>query len=66
MLDEPRFGPIDLMQMRLSLQLAPHQRVRLRLEVRELAGGLVSRAIAATSCGHWKRTAERCWRLAGV
>jgi len=41
MLDEPGFDPIDMMQMRLLLQLPPHQRVRLMLEARELAVGLI-------------------------
>jgi hypothetical protein len=41
MLDEPGFDPIDLMQMRLLLQLPPHRRVRLMLETRELAAGLI-------------------------
>ena len=40
MLQESRFDPIDLAQMRLLLQLAPHKRVRLMLEARELAVGL--------------------------
>ena len=41
MLEELRFDPIDLMQMRLLLQLPPHKRVRLMLEARELAVGLI-------------------------
>ncbi len=41
MLDELRFDPIDLVQMRLLLQLPPHRRVRLMLEARELAVGLI-------------------------
>ena len=41
MLDDLRFDPIDLVQMRLLLQLPPHQRVRLMLEARELAVGLI-------------------------
>jgi hypothetical protein len=41
MLDELGFDPIDLMQMRLLLQLPPHRRVRLMLEARELAVGLI-------------------------
>jgi hypothetical protein len=40
-LDDLRFDPIDLMQMRLLLQLPPHRRVRLMLEARELAVGLI-------------------------
>ena len=41
MLDDLRFDPIDLAQMRLLLQLPPHKRVRLMLEARELAVGLI-------------------------
>ena len=41
MAGESRFDPIDLMQMRLLLQLPPHKRVRLMLEARELAVGLI-------------------------
>ncbi len=41
MLEQPRFDPIDLTQMRLLLQLPPHKRVRLMLEARELAVGLI-------------------------
>ena len=41
MLEELRFDPIDLTQMRLLLRLPPHKRVRLMLEARELAVGLI-------------------------
>ena len=41
MLKESRFDPIDLIQMRLLLQLPPHKRVRLMLDARELAVGLI-------------------------
>ena len=41
MLDELGFDLIDLMQMRLLLQLPPDRRVRLMLEARELAVGLI-------------------------
>ena len=41
MLEDTRFDPIDLTQMRLLLQLPPHKRVRLMLDARELAVGLI-------------------------
>ncbi len=41
MLDELRFDSIDLLQMRLLLQLPAHKRIRLMLEARELAVGLI-------------------------
>jgi hypothetical protein len=41
MLEQPRFDPIDLTLVRLLLQLPPHQRIRLMLEARELAVGLI-------------------------
>jgi hypothetical protein len=41
MLEEAKFDPIDLIQMRLLLQLPPHKRVRLMLDARELAVGLI-------------------------
>jgi hypothetical protein len=36
-----RFGPVDLDQMRLLGGLSPHKRVRVMLEARELAVGLI-------------------------
>ncbi|MCC7352499.1 MAG: hypothetical protein IT330_01985 [Anaerolineae bacterium] len=36
-----RFGPVDLVQMRLLGQLPPHKRVRAMLDARELAVGLI-------------------------
>ena len=41
MSEEPQFDPVDLVQMKLILQLPPHKRVRLMLEARELAVGLI-------------------------
>jgi hypothetical protein len=41
MLEEAKFDPIDLIQLRLLLQLPPHKRVRLMLDARELAVGLI-------------------------
>ena len=41
MLEKAQFDPIDLIQMRLLLQLPPHKRVRLMLDARELAVGLI-------------------------
>jgi hypothetical protein len=36
-----RFDPVDLDQMRLLGRLPPHKRVRVMLEARELAVGLI-------------------------
>jgi len=36
-----RFDPVDHVQMRLLASLPPHKRVRLMLEARELALGLM-------------------------
>jgi hypothetical protein len=36
-----RFDPVDLVQMRLLANLPPHKRIRLMLEARELALGLM-------------------------
>jgi hypothetical protein len=36
-----RFDPVDIVQMRLLVQLLPGQRVRVMLEAQALAGGLI-------------------------
>ena len=41
MSEHPRFDPVDRTQIKLLLQLPPHKRVRLMLEARELAVGLI-------------------------